>query len=148
MKKADVSQFSVLVDLVKGNNIAVEGPPGTGNQTRSLTRSRAALAKGKKVLFVAEKSAALKVVHSRLEEVGAGRIRSSRRFSRARGVARSSWTRSRSRLDVVEPSPRYLQQERERRTRRRGTVSHRYVSMLSEEWNGSADRSTPFWARR
>ncbi|MBY5651777.1 DUF4011 domain-containing protein [Rhizobium leguminosarum] len=134
VKKADVSQFSVLVDLVKGNNIAVEGPPGTGKSDTIVNSIAAALAKGKKVLFVAEKSAALKVVHSRLEEVGLGEFVLP--LLAGKGSREEFMDSLRSRLDVVEPSPRYLQQERERYTAARDRLA-RYVSILSEEWNGS-----------
>lgn len=69
---ADSSQFSVLVDIAKGKNLAVEGPPGTGKSQTIINAIAAALADGKKVLFVAEKVAALEVVRSRLEALGFG----------------------------------------------------------------------------
>lgn len=69
---ADSSQFSTLVDLAEGRNLAVEGPPGTGKSQTIVNAIACALAAGKKVLFVAEKMAALDVVKSRLEFVGLG----------------------------------------------------------------------------
>lgn len=69
---ADSSQFSTLVDLADGQNLAVEGPPGTGKSQTIVNAIAAALADGKKVLFVAQKMAALDVVKSRLEAVGLG----------------------------------------------------------------------------
>jgi very-short-patch-repair endonuclease len=69
---ADSSQFSALVDIAEGRNLAVEGPPGTGKSQTIVNAIAAALADGKKVLFVAEKLAALNVVKSRLEAVGLG----------------------------------------------------------------------------
>lgn len=69
---ADSSQFSTLVDLADGKSLAVEGPPGTGKSQTIVNAIAAALAEGKKVLFVAEKLAALNVVKSRLEAVGLG----------------------------------------------------------------------------
>ena len=68
----DSSQFSTLVDLAEGRNLAVEGPPGTGKSQTIVNAIACALAAGKKVLFVAEKMAALDVVKSRLEFVGLG----------------------------------------------------------------------------
>ena len=65
---ADSSQFSTLVDVVNGKNLSVEGPPGTGKSQTIVNAIAAAIAKGKKVLFVAEKTAALNVVRNRLEE--------------------------------------------------------------------------------
>lgn len=67
---ADSSQFSTLVDIGNGKNLAVEGPPGTGKSQTIVNAISNALAHGKKVLFVAEKLAALDVVRSRLEAVG------------------------------------------------------------------------------
>ncbi|TWH28804.1 MULTISPECIES: DUF4011 domain-containing protein [unclassified Aminobacter] len=69
---ADSSQFSTLVDIANGRNLAVEGPPGTGKSQTIVNAIAAALAEGKKVLFIAEKLAALNVVRSRLEAVGLG----------------------------------------------------------------------------
>ena len=69
---ADSSQFSTLVDLADGKNIAVEGPPGSGKSQTIVNAIAAALVDGKKVLFVAEKQAALNVVKSRLEAIGLG----------------------------------------------------------------------------
>lgn len=69
---ADSSQVSTLVDIAIGKNLAVEGPPGTGKSQTIVNAIAAALASGKKVLFVAEKLAALNVVRSRLEAVGLG----------------------------------------------------------------------------
>lgn len=69
---ADSSQFSTIVDIADGKNLAVEGPPGTGKSQTIVNTIANALAQGKKVLFVAEKMAALEVVKSRLEAVGLG----------------------------------------------------------------------------
>ena len=69
---ADSSQFSSLVDVADGKNLALEGPPGTGKSQTIVNAIASALADGKKVLFVAEKMAALEVVRSRLEAVGLG----------------------------------------------------------------------------
>jgi hypothetical protein len=69
---ADSSQFSTLVDVAEGKNLAVEGPPGTGKSQTIVNAIAAALAEGKKILFVAEKLAALNVVKARLEAVGLG----------------------------------------------------------------------------
>ena len=64
---ADASQFSVLVDVMDGKNVAVEGPPGSGKSQTIVNMIAVALSLGLKVLFVAEKTAALEVVRSRLE---------------------------------------------------------------------------------
>ena len=69
---ADSSQFSALVDVAQGKDVAIEGPPGTGKSQTIVNMIAGALGKGKRVLFVAEKLAALNVVKSRLEAVGLG----------------------------------------------------------------------------
>ena len=67
---ADASQHSALIDVVKGKDLVIKGPPGTG-KSQTITNIIAALmAAGRSVLFVAEKKAALDVVFSRLEQAG------------------------------------------------------------------------------
>lgn len=70
--EADSSQFSTLVDLVDNKNLAVEGPPGSGKSQTIVNAIASALHDGKKILFVAEKTAALEVVKSRLEALNLG----------------------------------------------------------------------------
>lgn len=69
---ADASQFSSLVDVSKGENVAIEGPPGSGKSQTIVNLIASAMADGKKVLFVAEKLTALDVVRNRLEAAGLG----------------------------------------------------------------------------
>jgi hypothetical protein len=69
---ADGSQLAAIADAVAGRTFVLEGPPGTGKSqtiTNLLTR---AVAEGRRVLFVAEKRAALDVVTRRLVAVGLG----------------------------------------------------------------------------
>ena len=67
---ADVSQHSALVDVMNGASLALEGPPGTGKSQTITNIIAGALAKGHRVLFVAEKRAALQVVAQRLTKAG------------------------------------------------------------------------------
>ena len=67
---ADSSQFSAIVDVMDGKNLAIKGPPGTGKSQTITNIIAAALANRKSILFVAEKMAALNVVKDRLEKVG------------------------------------------------------------------------------
>lgn len=67
---ADASQAKVIEEVRAGRNLVVQGPPGTG-KSQTITNIIAAAAKeGRTVLFVAEKMAALSVVHDRLVKVG------------------------------------------------------------------------------
>jgi superfamily I DNA and/or RNA helicase/TPR repeat protein/transcription elongation GreA/GreB family factor/very-short-patch-repair endonuclease len=68
---ADSSQHSALVDVLNNKkNVVIKGPPGTGKSQTITNLIAAALAEGKKVLFVAEKMAALNVVKNRLSMAG------------------------------------------------------------------------------
>lgn len=68
--EADSSQQCAIAGICAGQSAVVHGPPGTG-KSQTITNLIATLsAQGKKVLFVAEKRAALEVVMNRLEAVG------------------------------------------------------------------------------
>jgi very-short-patch-repair endonuclease len=67
---ADSSQHSALVDILAGRNVVIQGPPGTGKSQTIANLIGAAINEGKSVLFVAEKRAALEVVHKRLRDRG------------------------------------------------------------------------------
>ena len=69
---ADSSQHSAIIDVLAGKNLVVNGPPGTGKSQTITNNIAAALSKGKKVLFVSEKLAALEVVRHRLNHAGLG----------------------------------------------------------------------------
>lgn len=71
---ADSSQLSVLFDVLDGKSMAVKGPPGTGKSQTIANVIAAAMERGKSVLFVAEKMAALEVVKKRLEEADLGQF--------------------------------------------------------------------------
>src|SRR4051794_31394332 len=72
VRDADSSQHSAIIDAMRGLNLVVEGPPGTGKSQTITNLIASALHAGKSVLFVAEKLAALEVVKSRLDAVGLG----------------------------------------------------------------------------
>ncbi len=65
---ADASQTKVIEEARAGRNLVVQGPPGTGKSQTIANIIAAAVHDGKSVLFMAEKMAALKVVHARLVE--------------------------------------------------------------------------------
>ncbi len=69
---ADGSQSEAVAMAVQGRTFVIEGPPGTGKSQTITNMLAAALANGQKVLFVAEKRAALDVVIRRMEEAGLG----------------------------------------------------------------------------
>ncbi len=69
---ADSSQHSAIIDVLAGKNMVINGPPGTGKSQTITNIIASALLKGKKVLFVSEKLAALDVVRNRLNHAGLG----------------------------------------------------------------------------
>jgi hypothetical protein len=70
--RADGTQAVALLAALGGRNLVIQGPPGTGKSQTITNLVAAALHRGKTVLFVAEKLAALEVVRRRLREVGLG----------------------------------------------------------------------------
>jgi len=70
--EADASQICAIADALDGQNMVLEGPPGTGKSQTIANTIAALMAQGKRVLFVSEKRAALEVVKKRLDEVGLG----------------------------------------------------------------------------
>ncbi len=68
----DSSQYAAIAESDKGTTFVLHGPPGTGKSQTIGNIIANALDKGKRVLFVAEKQAALQVVKKRLDEVGLG----------------------------------------------------------------------------
>ncbi|XBH20406.1 DUF4011 domain-containing protein [Jonesiaceae bacterium BS-20] len=67
---ADGSQIEAIRWAAAGKSFILEGPPGTGKSQTITNLIAHLLAQGKKVLFVAEKQAALEVVQRRLDSVG------------------------------------------------------------------------------
>ena len=69
---ADSSQALAIHDVSQGRNLVIQGPPGTGKSQTITNLIAEAISKGKRVLFVAEKMAALEVVKRNLDKVGLG----------------------------------------------------------------------------
>ncbi len=66
----DSSQMAAVIEGGKGHSFILYGPPGTGKSQTITNLIANALYQGKRVLFVAEKMAALSVVQSRLAKIG------------------------------------------------------------------------------
>jgi len=69
---ADGSQVEAIRAANEGRSFVLHGPPGTGKSQTITNIIANALYHGRRVLFVAEKMAALEVVEKRLEEIGLG----------------------------------------------------------------------------
>ena len=64
----DASQEATLKEVKKGNSLVVQGPPGTGKSQLICNMVTDFISRGKKVLVVCQKRAALDVVNKRLAE--------------------------------------------------------------------------------
>jgi len=71
-RDADASQAAAVRAAARGETFVLQGPPGTGKSQTIANMIADALARGERVLFVAEKRAALSVVRRRLERDGLG----------------------------------------------------------------------------
>ena len=69
---ADASQVAAVGEAAAGRTFVLEGPPGTGKSQTITNLLARAIADGRRVLFVAEKRAALDVVTRRLDAIGLG----------------------------------------------------------------------------
>jgi hypothetical protein len=67
---ADATQIAAIEAARVGANLVVQGPPGTGKSQTITNLIAALMADGRRVLFVAEKRAAIDAVHQRLTQVG------------------------------------------------------------------------------
>ncbi|MBA4247010.1 MAG: DUF3320 domain-containing protein [Microbacterium sp.] len=107
---ADGSQARAVLEVAAGANLVIQGPPGTGKSQTITNVIGNALAQGKRVLFVAEKLAALNVVKKRLDEAGIGSAAlelHSSRATKAGVIAEIERTLAGARLvgGAVPPSP-------------------------------------------
>ncbi len=69
---SDSSQFEAVAESAKGVSFVLHGPPGTGKSQTITNMIANAMDQGKRVLFVAEKQAAIQVVKKRLSSIGLG----------------------------------------------------------------------------
>lgn len=71
---ADSAQMAAIATADAGKDFVIIGPPGTGKSQTIANLVAHMLGKGKRVLFVSEKTAALEVVHRRLKDIGLGQF--------------------------------------------------------------------------
>ncbi len=67
---ADSSQHRAINRVLGGESLVIQGPPGTGKSQTIANLIATLMAKRKRILFVAEKRAAIEAVMKRLEDVG------------------------------------------------------------------------------
>lgn len=68
--KMDAFQENAIKAVKRGNSVVVQGPPGTGKSQMICNLISDFIARGKRVLLVCQKRAALDVVYERLSENG------------------------------------------------------------------------------
>ncbi len=66
--KMDAYQENAIKAVKRGNSLVVQGPPGTGKSQMICNLVADFIARGRRVLLVCQKKAALDVVHQRLKE--------------------------------------------------------------------------------
>ena len=71
---ADSSQRNAINTVLAGRSLVIHGPPGTGKSQTIANLIAALVAEGRKVLFVAEKRAAIDAVLSRLKMANLGEV--------------------------------------------------------------------------
>ena len=69
---ADSSQIEAILDCDRGESFVLDGPPGTGKSQTIVNMIVNSMYHNKKILFVAEKKAALSVVKERLDKINLG----------------------------------------------------------------------------
>ena len=93
---ADSSQMAAIATADAGKDFVIIGPPGTGKSQTIGNLIAHLLGKGKTVLFVSEKTAALEVVYRRLKDIGLGQFALELHSNKARKLdvltqLRSAW---------------------------------------------------------
>ena len=125
---ADASQNYAINAVLHGQDLIVRGPPGTGKSQTIANLISTALARGKTVLFVAEKRAAIEAVSKRLKASGLGDLvldlhgGAGKRREVAEGFAKS--------LALVSGIPRAAHDAEFEGLVRRRDVLNRYVAAV------------------
>ena len=101
---ADSSQQEAIEAVRSGSHLVVHGPPGTGKSQTIANLIATLAADGKRVLFVAEKRAAIDAVVGRLDRVGLGDLVLDLHVGRARPPPGGA--RARRRASTASPGPR------------------------------------------
>ena len=135
LDRADSSQFSTMVEIAKNIDLAVAGPPGTGKSQTIVNVIGAALADGKKVLFVAEKMAALEVVRSRLKHLGMEEF--TLPLQPNRSSRRQVMDSLRKRLEMVPEDPPENYEKKKLEFENVRNDIGRFTDLISREYGGT-----------
>lgn len=127
---ADSSQLQAVAEAAAGRTFVLEGPPGTGKSQTITNLLAHAMASGRRVLFVAEKRAALDVVKKRLDAVGLGALSLNLHDKSARPTAVRTQIKAALDLRVIADTDR-LRTSRQAAEASRHTL-RRYADRLHE----------------
>lgn len=131
---SDSTQHSALIDAVEGKNLVVHGPPGTGKSQTISNMIAALIRNNKKVLFVAEKKAALEVVKGRMSKAGLGDFCLELHSNKAdKDYLVNSLTK---RLNGKYPEPKHIAMIRDNVADDIARLNE-YADMLHEEWKST-----------
>lgn len=128
--EADSSQHSAVVDAIAGKSFVIQGPPGTGKSQTIANIIAAALDANKRILFMAEKSAALNVVSSRLKDRGFGPFLFEVHSDKTRKSDILASVSERLKLPTLQ-APEALQRKLEQRRSLRDKLA-RYVALMGQ----------------
>ena len=128
---ADSSQHSAIIDAMGTESLALQGPPGTGKSQTIANIIAAALSKGETVLFVAEKMAALDVVHKRLRAAGLGPYCLELHSQATRKSVASAL---KLRIEAMAPASPVEIENRRRDMNKRRNYLNAYVSLLNGQF--------------
>ena len=123
---ADSSQLRAIADAAAGRTFVLEGPPGTGKSQTITNLLAHAVASGKRVLFVAEKRAALDVVQKRLDAIGIGLLSLDLHDKGSSPVAVRQQIRKALEYSVVTDQPGLAATLDELRSARRALIRYAY----------------------
>ncbi|HEY5507537.1 MAG TPA: DUF4011 domain-containing protein, partial [Paludibacter sp.] len=128
---ADSSQLEAIYEGVNNRTFILHGPPGTGKSQTITNIIANALYKGKRVLFVAEKMAALSVVQNRLAAIGLDPFCLELHSNKAKKTAILSQLKTTSEV-LKHASPESFQQESSRLLGLRAQLN-KYVDALHKK---------------
>ncbi len=129
---ADSSQLEAILAADQNQSFVLHGPPGTGKSQTITNIIANSLYKGKKVLFVAEKMAALSVVKSRLEAIGLSPFCLELHSNKSKKSAVLEQLKKTLEINKVDP-PQIFQSEAERLHKLREELNE-YVEALHKEY--------------
>jgi very-short-patch-repair endonuclease len=142
---ADSTQVAAIMEAMQARNLVIEGPPGTGKSQTIANLIATALAAGQRVLFVAEKLAALEVVKARLDRAGIGAF--CLELHSHRGTRKAVLEALGSRLELRTSTPRELSAQRERSAALRAQLDDYAEALNAPAGALSSSVHTLIWQR-